>query len=215
MQEFVKVLTQLTQLFDRVPEVDRMRHKSRLQGVDVLGAFMKSGQHLLLGHTAGSRLGEWREQLGVDYDGNAEDIPTLDNGSRSSSIGGSSRSSDDFVEFHDMDEEEPLPRSLDFSKWTVEDVGNWLEESGLAPLKEMFSEQAVNGAALPHLTEANILILAPKIGHQGALRGALSALIKGKGKAKEVASAATPKTVRFPDFSPFQCPRSISLNCNQ
>ena len=201
MQECVKVLTALTLLFDKVPESDRMKHDSRLQGVKVLGAFMKSGQNLLLNLTASNRLGEWRDQLGVDFNGDAEEVLSS---SSCRSKGGDS----EFVEFVDREEDDIFPRSYDFTQWTTKDVGEWLEEVDLGPLKDKFRDEDVNGAALPHLTEANILTLAPKIGHQAALRGVLSTLVKGKAKAKakEVASTGTQKTVRFPYFSPFQCP---------
>ena len=212
MQECVKVLTALTLLFDKVPESDRMKHDSRLQGVKVLGAFMKSGQNLLLNLTASNRLGEWRYQLGVDFNGDAEEVLSCSGGgggSEASNGNGSSSSKggdSEFVEFVDREEDDIFPRSYDFTQWTTKDVGEWLEEVDLGPLKDKFRDEDVNGAALPHLTEANILTLAPKIGHQAALRGVLSTLVKGKAKAKEVASTGTQKTVRFPYFSPFQCP---------
>ena len=99
----------------------------------MFGAFMKSGQHLHLNLTASTHLGEWRDQLGVDYNGDAEEVPSSSsshsikasngsNGSSGTSIsssGGGASGDDEDAVFQDDDGPVILPRSLDFSKWTV------------------------------------------------------------------------------------------------
>jgi len=79
--------------------------------------------YFLLNTTAANRISQWRDDRCVDYNGEPEEIHT-----HSSGGGGGG---DDFVSQHE-DEPVILPGSqVDFTQWTTEDVGEWLEEVSL------------------------------------------------------------------------------------